>query len=95
MRRFSKFLLQALLIAAAAAIAALIVDKTAVPGAVGISNGIMAVGAGLVLGLLVAWLRGLEWAHMPARLRLWRKTFAVQCAWSALGCASLAVIVYY
>ena len=95
MPRLWKFALQAAFIAAAAGTAAMAVDKAAVPGAVGIANGIMAVGVGLILGLMVAWLRGLQWATMPDRFRVWRATFAIQCAWAGVGCASLAVLVYY
>ena len=95
MWRFLKFLLTSALVIAVAALGYGVLDQAAIPGAGGIANGIATAAAGVVIGLLVAWLRGIPWSQLPTRFRIWRGHFATQLAWTAAGCISVAVLLYY
>ena len=70
-------------------------QRAAIPGATNMATGLVAAACGIAVGLTVAWLRGVPWDRLPALLRAWRTQFAAQCAWAAVSCASLAVLVYY
>ena len=95
MWRLFKFVLSAVLVMVCAGLAFVALGQSAVPGNTGIANGALALGAGLVIGLFVAWLRGIPWNQLPQRFQRWRSDFAYQCAWAALGAASIAVLLYY
>lgn len=95
MWRFLKSVMLIALIAVAAALGAIAIDRTTVPGAGGMAIGLVAAAAGLTIGLIVAWLRGIAWHQVPAMMRVWRAGLAHQCAWAGVGCVSLAVLIYY
>ena len=67
----------------------------AIPGAISIANGLVAAGIGVIVGLAVAWLRGIPGRALPVLLRAWRIKIAAHCAWAAVGFASVAVLIYY
>ena len=76
MLRFLTFLLQAGLLIAVAIMAYGAVGSTAVPGAGGMADAIVATAGGLLLGLLYARLRGIAWDKLPERFRAWRSQAA-------------------
>ena len=92
---FLKFVLSAVAVMGVAVFGFAALDKTAVPAGGGMAGGVLAIGIGLVTGLFVAWLRGIAWSQLPQRFRVWSSRFAYDCAWAALGVASVAILLYY
>ncbi len=95
MLRLLRFVVLTALTSGTAGLAYLTLQQAAIPGASNIATGLAAAGIGLIAGLTVAWVRGIPWQRLYAQLHIWRTIFGMQCAWTIVGCASLAVLVYY
>ncbi len=95
MWRLLTIVLQATLFVGSIWFGAMAIDRTAIPGAGGMAIGLVAAAAGLMVGLAVAWLRGIPWHLVPVLIAHWRAGLSAQLTWLAVGCLSLAVLVYY
>ena len=95
MRRLSGLILLSCLSAAAAWLSLAVAEGTAIPPAGAMPNRLIAAAAGLVFGLLFAWVRGISWPMLAEALRNWRIGFLRQIWWVGAGGVALAVLVYY
>jgi hypothetical protein len=97
MRRFLRFLMHAALVVIVAIISYIAVDAAGGPGPspVVLVNGLMAGAMGLVLGLVIAWMRGVPWRVVPVLLRVSYRRLQHEFWWIAMGTGSLAVLVLY
>ena len=50
---------------------------------------------GLLLGLAMAWLYGIEWSTVPERLSVWAKLQRRRFGWAVLGSISAAILLYF
>jgi hypothetical protein len=96
-RRFLRFVLHAALVVVAAVVSFIAVDVAGNPSnsPVVLVNGLMAGAIGLVMGLLVAWMRGVPWRLFPVLMRLGYRKLQQEFWWIAAGAGSLAVLVLY
>ena len=99
MRRFLRLVLHAGLIMVVAIVSFIVVDK----GTVSISgdngatlfNGAVAGACGLVLGLVLAWIRRVPWRLIPVLWRHWMQRAAHEFWWTAAAATSIAVLLFY
>jgi hypothetical protein len=56
-----------------------------------ITYGVWAVG--LLMGLTLAWLAGVEWSTLPARVGSWFRLQRRRLAWAMLGGACAAILL--
>jgi hypothetical protein len=96
-RRFLKLVLHAALIVVAAVISFVAVDMAGDPGTspAMLVNGLMAGAIGLVLGLLVAWMRGVPWRLVPVLMRVSYRRLQQEFWWIITGAGALAVLAFY
>ena len=59
-----------------------------------LSGGTAAV-AGMLFGLVYAWTRGAGWQNLLAAMVHWQGSLWRNVGWTALGCISAAVLVFY
>ena len=97
MRRFLRFVMQAALVVVVALVSFIAVDVASSPGngPMALGNGLTAGGIGLVLGLLVAWMRGVPWKLIPVVMRLGSRRLQHEFWWITAGAGALAVLVLY
>jgi hypothetical protein len=97
MRRFLRFVMHTALIVIAAVVSFIAVDMAGSPGTspVVLVNGLMAGAIGLVMGLLVAWMRGVPWRLVPVLMRVSYRKLQHEFWWITTGSTALAVLVFY
>jgi hypothetical protein len=97
MRRFLRFLMHATLVVVVAIVSFIVVDMAGGPGPspVVLVNGLMAGAMGLILGLMIAWMRGVPWRVIPVLMRVSYRRLQREFWWIAMGAGSLAVLVFY
>jgi hypothetical protein len=97
MRRFLRFLMHATLVVIVAIISFIAVDVAGAPGPapVMLVNGLMAGAMGLILGLVIAWMRGVPWRLVPVLMRASYRRLQHEFWWIAAGAGSIAVLVFY
>jgi hypothetical protein len=98
MRRLLRFLLHAVLVLVAAAVSFMAVGIGGVSPHLApavLLNGLMAGALGLILGLIVAWMRGVPWRHLPVILRIMMRRGQQEFWWLVAGTGAAAVLVLY
>ncbi len=50
---------------------------------------------GLLMGLTLAWLAGVEWSTLPERLGLWLRLQRRRLGWAVLGGACAAILLLF
>jgi hypothetical protein len=97
MRRILRLIMLSVLAVIVAIVSFIIVDLAGAPGVSPtlLINGLMAGAMGLILGLGIAWMRGVPWRLFPVLMRVSYRRLQHEFWWLAAGTSSLAVLVLY
>jgi hypothetical protein len=92
-----RFVLSVLIFGAMAALAALfglsIIDDPERQLSTSLSKGVWL--AGVITGILVAWIARIPWAEIPLRMAYWAKVQSRRLWWITVGIACVGVLMVY